>query len=62
MRYVVAGYVVVLSVLFLYGAQLVWRRSRLTRAAQRVEAIAGAGESLVRSTSGAAEDPEALGR
>jgi hypothetical protein len=62
MRYVVAGYVVVLSVLFLYGAQLVWRRSRLTRAAERVEAIAGAGEGLVRSTSGAAEDPEALGR
>jgi hypothetical protein len=61
MSYVVAGYVVVLSVLFLYGAQLVWRRSRLIRAAERVEA-AGAGDDVVRTTSGAGEDLEALGR
>jgi hypothetical protein len=36
MGYVVAGYVVVLSLLFLYGVQLVWRRRRLTRAVARV--------------------------
>jgi hypothetical protein len=62
MSYVVAGYVVVLSVLFLYGAQLVWRRGRLIRAAERVEAVAGAGDDVPRSTSGAGEGPEALGR
>jgi hypothetical protein len=62
MSYVVAGYVVVLSVLFLYGAQLVWRRSRLTRAAERVEAFAGGGDDVVRTTSGPGEDLEALGR
>jgi hypothetical protein len=61
MSYVVAGYVVVLSVLFLYGAQLVWRRSRLIRAAERVE-DAGAGDDVVRTTSDAGEDLEALGR
>ncbi len=38
MSYVVAGYVIVLTILFLYGVQLVWRRRRLTRAARRVEA------------------------
>src|SRR5665811_618785 len=31
MRYVIAGYVVVLTLLFLYGVQLVWRRRRLNR-------------------------------
>jgi hypothetical protein len=62
MSYVVAGYVVVLSVLFLYGAQLVWRRGRLIRAAERVEAFAGAGDDVPRSTSGAGGDPEALGQ
>ncbi len=36
MRYVVAGYCVVLGILFLYGVQLVWRRRRLTRAVRRV--------------------------
>jgi hypothetical protein len=36
MRYVVAGYVVVLTILFLYGAQLIWRRRKLTRAVARV--------------------------
>ncbi len=40
MRYVVAGYVVVLGILFLYAVQLVWRRRRLTRIAIRVEALA----------------------
>jgi hypothetical protein len=36
MGYVVAGYVIVLTTLFLYGAQLVWRRRRLNRAVARV--------------------------
>jgi hypothetical protein len=36
MDYVIAGYVIVLSILFLYGVQLVWRRRRLTRAVERV--------------------------
>ncbi len=42
MRYIVAGYVVILGLLFLYTVQLVWRRRRLTRAVARVVA-AGAG-------------------
>lgn len=37
MRYVVAGYTVVLGLLFLYALSLAWRRRRLTRAAMRVE-------------------------
>jgi hypothetical protein len=36
MNYVIAGYVIVLGLLFLYGAQLAWRRRRLTRAVARV--------------------------
>jgi hypothetical protein len=36
MGYVVAGYVIVLTTLFLYGLQLVWRRRRLNRAVARV--------------------------
>ncbi len=36
MRYVDAGYVVVLGALFLYAVQLAWRRRRLTRAVARV--------------------------
>ncbi len=36
MRYVIAGYVIVLTLLFFYGAQLVWRRRRLGRAVARV--------------------------
>jgi uncharacterized protein (TIGR03382 family) len=36
MGYVVAGYTIVLAVLFLYGVSLVWRRRRLTAAAERV--------------------------
>lgn len=38
MRYMVAGYVVVLGLLALYAAQLAWRRRRLTRAVLRAEA------------------------
>ena len=36
MNYVIAGYSIVLSILFLYAVQLMWRRRRLTRAAARV--------------------------
>ena len=36
MGYVVAGYTIVLTILFLYGLSLAWRRRRLTRAARRV--------------------------
>jgi hypothetical protein len=39
MSYVVAGYIVVLGILFLYALTLVWRRRRLTRAALRVESL-----------------------
>ncbi|MGD0311178.1 MAG: hypothetical protein ABSC90_01850 [Acidimicrobiales bacterium] len=42
MGYVVAGYVIVLGILFLYGAQLAWRRRRLTRAVARVTGASGA--------------------
>jgi hypothetical protein len=41
MGYVVAGYTIVLGILFLYGAQLAWRRRRLTRAVARVVAAGG---------------------
>ena len=43
MRYVIAGYVFVLAVLFLYSVQLVWRRRRLTRAVARVAPDTGGG-------------------
>ncbi len=36
MSYVVAGYVFVLSALFVYGVHLAWRQRRLTRAVERV--------------------------
>ncbi len=38
MSYVDAGYAIVLSTLFLYGVQLVWRRRRLARVVARVRA------------------------
>ena len=38
MRYVDAGYSIVLGILFLYGVLLVWRRRRLTRVVERVAA------------------------
>ena len=37
MGYVVAGYTVVLGILFLYAVQLVWRRRRLGREAAALE-------------------------
>ncbi|MGA2835187.1 MAG: hypothetical protein ABSF84_01190 [Acidimicrobiales bacterium] len=40
MRYVIAGYVIVLGILFLYAVQLVWRRRRLTRTAARIASSA----------------------
>lgn len=36
MNYVIAGYTIVLSLLFLYSVQLVWRRRRLARDVARV--------------------------
>ncbi len=38
MTYVIAGYTIILSLLFLYAVHLVWRRRWLTRAAERLEA------------------------
>ncbi len=46
MRYVVAGYIVVLGTLFLYAVQLAWRRRRLTRTAARVAASAPDGSTV----------------
>ncbi len=37
MRYMVAGYVVVLGLLALYALNLAWRRRRLSRAVLRAE-------------------------
>jgi hypothetical protein len=37
-NYVIAGYSIVLSLLFLYGVQLVWRRRRLQRLVAMAEA------------------------
>ncbi len=45
MGYVQAGYTIVLSILFLYGGALVWRRRRLTRAVERVMAADATGPS-----------------
>ena len=57
MRYIVAGYVVILGLLFLYAVQIVWRRRRLARAVARVVATAtatatahdGAGDAVATS-------------
>ncbi len=38
MRYIVAGYVIVLGILFLYAVHLGWRQRRLARAVARVRA------------------------
>ncbi len=62
MRYVVAGYVIVLSLLFLYGLQLAWRRRRLTRAAERVEMFAGRGGGAGETGSHPPAGPPAGGR
>ena len=41
MRYVNAGYAVILTLLFLYSVQLVWRRRRLGRAVARTVSAGG---------------------
>jgi hypothetical protein len=38
MNYVVAGYSIVLGILFLYAVQLIWRRRRLNRVVALTEA------------------------
>lgn len=38
MNYVIAGYSIVLGILFLYAVQLAFRRHRLSRAVRRVQA------------------------
>jgi branched-subunit amino acid ABC-type transport system permease component len=43
-NYVIAGYSIVLSLLFLYAVQLGFRRHRLGRAVRRVQAARGATE------------------
>jgi hypothetical protein len=40
MNYVIAGYSIVLSLLFLYCVQLGWRRRRLDKAVERVVSAA----------------------
>ncbi|MHB1709833.1 MAG: hypothetical protein ACYCV7_00285 [Acidimicrobiales bacterium] len=45
MRYVDAGYIVVLGVLFLYGMQLLWRRRRLNRQVGRIESARSSEQS-----------------
>jgi hypothetical protein len=42
MRYVIAGYVIIFSILFLYTVQLAWRRRRLALTVARVAAAAPA--------------------
>jgi hypothetical protein len=46
MGYVVAGYSIVLGILFLYGMSLVWRRRRLDRAVERVVRATTSGHSV----------------
>ena len=50
MSYVIAGYVIVLGLLFLYGAQLAWRRRRLTRAVARVVSSNSTGTATATGT------------
>jgi hypothetical protein len=49
--YVDAGYAIVLSVLLLYGVQLVWRRHRLARVVARVRSGDGGGDGAERRAS-----------
>jgi hypothetical protein len=55
MGYVVAGYSIVLSLLFLYCVQLAWRRRRVTRAAERVIAYEAGVAGVAGTTEGAEE-------
>jgi hypothetical protein len=43
-NYVVAGYSIVLGILFLYAVQLIWRRRRLNRLVAMTEADVAADE------------------
>jgi hypothetical protein len=52
MNYVIAGYSIVLGILFLYAFQLVWRRRRLTRAVERVVSARAAPAVLDRGVDG----------
>jgi hypothetical protein len=52
MSYSIGGYIVVLGLLFFYGVQLVWRRKRLTQAAERVASFVDAGDGATRSGPG----------
>jgi hypothetical protein len=56
MRYVIAGYVIVLGLLFLYAVQLTWRRRRLSRTVARIASTAAD------AAAGTAVDPTAAGR
>jgi hypothetical protein len=57
MRYIIAGYVFVLTLLALYAVQLLWRRRRLTRAVDRVAGATGG----VGAGTGAGAHPGAAG-
>ncbi len=59
MRYVIAGYVIVLGTLFLYAVQLAWRRRRLTRAAARIAAAASTAPYASAPDAGAIGTPDA---
>jgi hypothetical protein len=54
MRYIIAGYVFVLTLLFLYAVSLAWRRRRLARAVARVTADPPADPSAVTAAYGSA--------
>ena len=55
MRYIVAGYVFVLTVLFLYALSLTWRRRRLERTVARV--TAGTPSAATSASAAAPSDP-----
>ncbi len=57
MRYIVAGYVVILGLLFLYSVRLVWRRRRLTRAVARAAAAGARHEGPALGASASAGGP-----
>jgi len=62
MRYVNAGYVVVLGVLFLYAVQLAWRRRRLARAVVAVTASTSAATATAPAAPAAASPATSIGR
>jgi len=49
MRYIIAGYVFVLTLLALYAVQLMWRRRRLARAVDRAAGTIVAGSAVAGS-------------